>query len=238
MRRLTDLKEVKVKGKLKGLRPVLDNWCEAALDYARCSRYEDCCWWYNERASLSVLAGAAWRTPGWVALEEFSTRKRGVVPEGEIDHGKTVRGRCDLRLENSYSTYALEAKQAWQSVGPKSTSNKVGKAMGLAWRDAGNLTNNEADSRIAVVFASLFFPMSELKRRSRKMQNGAAFDELEARKLVGGWLEANDISEYDAYSYVIPRSCGKLISSNGRLVFAATMLCMRLRKKGNKQRRK
>lgn len=32
--------------------------------------------WYNERASLSVLAGAAWTIKDWFALEEVSTIKR------------------------------------------------------------------------------------------------------------------------------------------------------------------
>jgi hypothetical protein len=32
-------------------------------------------WWYNERASISVLAGAAWGTGG-LAFEEYSEDKK------------------------------------------------------------------------------------------------------------------------------------------------------------------
>ena len=66
---------------------------------------DDTVWLYNERASLSVLAGAVWRTGG-TAFEEYEHEKR---------HG--ARGRCDVHLALDARAFVCEAKQCWASAG-------------------------------------------------------------------------------------------------------------------------
>ena len=65
------------------LRPLMQCWLERSLEYCKCHGGEDNGWWYNERASLSILAAAAWSLERWCALEEYSTTKQGVIPAGE-----------------------------------------------------------------------------------------------------------------------------------------------------------
>lgn len=62
--------------KLRILRPILRQWVTINRKLAkRWEEYRDAPWWYNERASISVLAGAAWKTNGY-AFEEYVGDKR------------------------------------------------------------------------------------------------------------------------------------------------------------------
>lgn len=70
---------------------------------------DDAPWWYNERASVSQLAGAIWRCrprikPAWV-LEEFSV-------ERSVDDRRGY-GRCDLLIDLGKLRLITEAKQLW-----------------------------------------------------------------------------------------------------------------------------
>ncbi|WBX91992.1 hypothetical protein [Pseudoxanthomonas mexicana] len=95
---LARIEHVKTTREFRGLHPLLTAWVELIQDYCRCDDYDDNPWWYNERASLSTLAGAAWRKPGWYALEEFSTTKRGVIDGRVIEDGSVERALRPLRL--------------------------------------------------------------------------------------------------------------------------------------------
>jgi len=93
---------------LRILHDVLNAWILANLRTVRAWKTaKDVPWWYNERASLSLLAGAVWQSGG-VAFEEYSEDKRG------IDHRKlTYRGRNDLYFKFRQREFICEAKQAW-----------------------------------------------------------------------------------------------------------------------------
>lgn len=57
------LKHVHVCDEDEALRALLESWIKVVKRY--CDAHErDNCWWYNERASLSTLAGAAWAIKG------------------------------------------------------------------------------------------------------------------------------------------------------------------------------
>ena len=91
---MTSLTKVKApKGSLKTL---LEQWTAMVERYAAIHKYVDNCWWYNERATLSSLAGAAWSMENWVALEEFSTGTRHKVKADGVESGDLRPGRCDL----------------------------------------------------------------------------------------------------------------------------------------------
>ena len=74
--------------------------------------FEDNPWWYNERASLSVLAGAAWTLKDWFALEEFSTIKRMRTLAPSVDEGHLRNGRCDLFIRNPNESTAKRPRVA------------------------------------------------------------------------------------------------------------------------------
>ena len=89
------------------LKPVLYKWCDLNREFFDKLR-DDCPWWYNERASMSVFAAAAWKTKGFISLEEFSTTK------GRIKTKSERSGRCDLKLwHDSKRGFAFEGKQTW-----------------------------------------------------------------------------------------------------------------------------
>lgn len=141
---------------------LLSAWIKAIIRYTSANE-RDNPWWYNERASLSVLAGAAWTLKNWHALEEFSTRKRYRTLEPGVDSGALRHGRCDLYIQSPNSSFAIEAKQTVQSIGVRSDGKIfANRAMRKAWEDSGDLSHWEADRRLAVTFIVPSIPMSEV----------------------------------------------------------------------------
>ncbi|SFU97333.1 hypothetical protein SAMN05216350_11044 [Polaromonas sp. YR568] len=150
---LIKTRHAKSNNSLRGLTPVLTKWGEMVARFCDHDP-SDACYWYNERASLSVLAAAAWATSGWIALEEFSTNKTGDVTDpdtGKITHRS---GRCDLYIasRNGKAQFAIEAKQAWQPLGYRVSDDLANVRKGAlgAWRDAGSLVKSEANHRLAL----------------------------------------------------------------------------------------
>jgi len=94
-------------GPIVELKPVLEKWCDLNRDF-HANLGTDCPWWYNERASISILAAAAWQTAGFYALEEFS------IIKGRKRANSEKPGRCDLKIWAPFKKgFSLEAKQAW-----------------------------------------------------------------------------------------------------------------------------
>ena len=115
---------------------------------------KDVSWWYNERASISILACAAARLDHWVALEDFPTKKGQIAQEGDR---REKQGRCDLWLSNHRRDYAIEFKQAWQPLGDRvSDFRRTQRAWKDAWDDCGHLLPYEAERRAAGVFVAPF----------------------------------------------------------------------------------
>ena len=144
---------------------LLAAWVESVLRYDEimegdAGQGRDCCWWYNERANVSVLAGAAW-AKGWVALEEYSTLKRAEAPtSGVDDEGDSgARGRVDLYVSTPHEDCAFEAKQVWVRLGPDfvdaGCSGKIAEGKKAARRDALKLLG-EASAHYAVTFVVPF----------------------------------------------------------------------------------
>lgn len=170
---MDNLVKIESKAEYLQLKPLLMSWIEAIHDYCEVHNHEENCWWHNERASISILAGAAWRGEKklgpWVALEEFIANKRHSLKEEkeggvEPDQPRDRLGRCDLYVSNRNTSFAFEAKQAWQSIGRQSPAGwaNVGGGLEESWSDAGKLQAYEADYRYAATFIVPFVTLNEL----------------------------------------------------------------------------
>ena len=170
-------------GKLRLLHPVLKTWQELILDYIKYNDYNnyiDNPWWYNERASVSMLAAAAWTANG-IALEEYSTIK-----------GKSRKkwsGRCDLYIGLSTKEYNCEAKQVFCSVGNRSYNNvkKIEDALENAKKDASFL-NKKDGQRLSVCFAVPYISKKE-KNLDSNLEN---------------WLDKVVQLNYSAIAWLFP----------------------------------
>ncbi len=150
------LRKISVCDEDETLKRLLESWTNVVKRYCDFHK-KDNCWWYNERASLSTLAGAAWAIKGGVALEEFSTAKRAEAFEAGVEGGGLRNGRCDLYVgcpsPAGHKSYAFEAKQCRQPTGRRSDPLLyLHRAMSSAWEDSGHLTKDEGDIRYAATF--------------------------------------------------------------------------------------
>lgn len=147
---------------LRSLGPVLKSWTAECARYTRIAN--DASWWHNERASVSVLAVAAARTEGWVALEEYPTKKGTIDVDGSR---RGLQGRCDLWLRGGQRDCAIEFKLAWQPLTSRGDGlGRVHIAWDAAWKASGNLAAGEAEWRFAGIFVSPFLKASKLDRKT------------------------------------------------------------------------
>lgn len=230
-----------INAKLKGLRPVISNWLQVIHDYSASHSFEDALWWYNERASLSALAGAAWRTNKWSAMEEFATTKRGILPAHGVEEGQIKKGRCDLYISNASTGYAMEAKQAWQSIGERATSAypKMWGALSQASKDAGNLTVDEAEHRVGAVFVCPYIPVNEVLKAG-STQRRPEIDRKLANELVEAWLKGLRLKtsgEVDGAAWIFPARSGRFIGANKKNYFPGTLLLLKRCDRGNRRKR-
>ncbi len=129
----------------RSLGPVLDSWNTLIGKYCQ-TQPNDLPYWYNERATLSMVAAAAWASGG-IALEEYSSPKRA-GPRGDVGNG-----RADLWIRVGSLELGLEAKQAWPTIVGAQRQDCVRGAMAEAVRDARCLPYSAAPQRAGVVFA-------------------------------------------------------------------------------------
>lgn len=140
---------------LSFLSSILHNWNTCISLYTNFFDGEDLPYWYNERANVSVLAGAAWRS-GFAALEEYQSKK--LRPEGN-----DLNGRNDLYITNQHDDVYVEAKVLYADISePTLFEEKARKALAEAVVDAKKLT--EGERRVGAVF---MVPYSQNKNASR-----------------------------------------------------------------------
>lgn len=111
----------------KSWNKILEKWIFAHENYMKKS-IDDCSFYYNERASLSILSAAVWLADG-IAIEEFVSEKKA---------RKKYTGRTDLWLKlDSYKTI-IESKQCFRTINNKnvtSISKIIKKKMDSAIKD-------------------------------------------------------------------------------------------------------
>jgi len=117
--------------RLQTLRPVLQKWidmnCALAKDW---NKENDTPWWYNERALISIFAGAVWKCGGY-SFEEYSDLKRS-------SRGRKFKaGRVDLEFAIESEEFMVEAKQKWIAITQKKDNLKeITQGMNDACDDA------------------------------------------------------------------------------------------------------
>jgi len=220
-----DLVEISTSKSLMTLRPVIAEWTKIVLNYSK-QFEDDACWWYTERATLSTLAGAAWRK-NWCALEEYSVTKGAVSKADDAAVHRLKSGRCDLFLAQRKTSFAIEAKQAWQPIGDRVQvpNANVKKKLKAAWADVGELYRGEADVRIATTFVVPSFPKNVLRGNPQEK-------EIKAKQLVETWLPSirRDFA-WDAYAHVFPAASRLLSPGGGKRIFPGVVMLMTIRKK-------
>ncbi len=137
---------------------IMEEWMLAIERYTRIMNGEDAPYFYNERANVSVLAGAAWRS-GWIALEEFQSKK------GYRNKAKN-NGRADLYFANESFEELIEAKFKWICLGSNNLSHMVQSTMKLATDDAKKTRANNKDMKsIGVGFFPVYKKDTLIKNR-------------------------------------------------------------------------
>jgi hypothetical protein len=139
-------------GRISELKPILEKWCSLNRLYLK-ETQNDCPWWYNERASISILAAAAWKS-GHIALEEFSTEKR------QSRRDLKGPGRCDLKVRIGTKDFLFEAKQSRLRLSNKPTDGDLKETRRLIFNSlrkacvaAGRLRSG-AGRRFGICFVS------------------------------------------------------------------------------------
>lgn len=232
-----DIVETKTTIALKGLTPLLRAWCDLSLSYCRMHQFEDNPWWWTERASVGLLAAAAWQCKGWTALEEYGSRKRqGRVPEEGVSSDGN-NGRIDLWVCHGTRSFVIEAKQAWQSIGNSASGDdrKVTLGTNAAWKDIGKVESYEADTRLAATFIVPYIPLSQLA--ADDAPGGARKRQVEVREIVESWLGENwpfNHVQAEAAAAVFPYRSASMISGNGKNLMPGAVLLLRQRHKASK----
>jgi len=88
-------------------RPLLEQWQQLHADFDALWDGKDGTFWKNERAQISVLAGAVWKLGG-MALEEFESEK--------VWKGETSSGRTDMYMHLDDIDRLVEAKVHWPNL--------------------------------------------------------------------------------------------------------------------------
>lgn len=180
--------------RLRCLRPVLQEWIAINDQLGEEWReFGGAPWWYNERALVSLFAGAIWRKGG-KALEEYSEHKRGKQ--------RKASGRIDLWFAFRNLEYMAEAKQCWlRTLTHSRALQKAIDSMSLAKDDVGSL-NPDRMRRLALVFGAPMIPkryLHDLPAQIEKME-AVAQD-----KSIGA----------DAVAWIFPTLAKPPISSDG-----------------------
>lgn len=218
---MKNIADIKIKHtELEGLRPVLETWIKLVTKYSDAFPSEECCYWFNERANVSVLAAAAWKSPGsWLSLEEFSTQKHG-------DDKIFINGRCDLLITNTINdkSYAIEAKHTTQNIGERCEDRyfKAERKLEAAWKDVSKLHKSEASVRVAACFVIPQLPAVEV--------NGNDLSEV-----LDKWVdEMHRRVKADAFAWIFPKTSRNLTAENGRL-YPGVCLILRVRTRARRR---
>lgn len=157
---LQSVRSVTTEPPLEILEDVLWEWIAVQERSARFWEWKDAPWWYNECASLSMFAGAVWRSGG-IALEEYSTEKRQDASVRKRTLG-TSSGRGDLYLKVGDREFILEAKQCWSSAGARAghPCNRISKKMSEALVDV-RRAKSYGEERLGSAFAVPYIPKRE-----------------------------------------------------------------------------
>ncbi len=148
-------------------------WHELNLEYCSAWTSEGKAWdlpyFYNERASVSMLAGAAWRAK-WLALEEYRTDKVEKISAGSKQSRlRNFAGRADLYLSSPVTKggrgvdHICEAKMGWYSLShsQKSFGQRISELKQAALDSSRKNYCSSSWRRTAIVFLVPYFSESK-----------------------------------------------------------------------------
>jgi hypothetical protein len=183
-------------GPMKSLHQIFEKWTSLMKD----SEWEkgDAPWWYNERALLSLLAGAIWQCSGWV-LEEFVTSKRTITKRGKP---KTYAGRGDIMFQIGKDTFIAEAKQCWPILGYRNQNaiSTIKEALHEARTQSARLPSD--GQKLGIVFAV---------PRLHKLKQG------DAEKILHDFISRLPSLKNTTITWVFPKEKRKLCAGDGYL---------------------
>ncbi|MBO0135545.1 hypothetical protein J0673_04485 [Vibrio sp. Vb2736] len=130
----------------------------------------DLAYFYNERANISILAGAIWRQSEYKALvlEEYSTDKEKQTGDNQDINAKGYRGRRDLWFCLNDQQFRCEAKQLWWSL-ESLNEHEFSSAIKLADREANKIEKQYIDGdnfALGIVFITLKIRRTNLGKSS------------------------------------------------------------------------
>jgi hypothetical protein len=176
---------------IRCLKPIYKEWIKILTEFAeQWKRDRDVPWWYNERASLSLFAGAIWRAGGH-CLEEYSDQKRAIGRRTKRI-GNFYIGRVDLFFTWHGIDFIAEAKQTWSGFtrGNENALNRLKSHLKDARKDIhGPLPNRQR--RLAILFARPYF------------QKGVSAEEINMR--LQTWIANLADLDTTSYAWAFPR---------------------------------
>ena len=189
--------------RLKKIEPLLHEWTRCVSRYCAVAEC-DAPYWYNERASLSTLAAAAWRAGG-VAVEEYAAFK-----------GKKKAGpphRVDLWFRYRRKRFVVEAKIGWVNLGEGSTpaynAGAVRRRLDAALEDVRRCPKDGTFLGVAFVAPSI----PDNPKDSRRVA-----------ALVGPFLDELRKLDYGFMAWVFPRAARNFIGDDERRYPGVVML--------------
>jgi len=137
-------------GRFRSLEKILQEWIKLHEKFFIQSR--DGSWWYNERASIGILAAAAWMAGG-IALEEYTAKKKS----------RKRSGRADVYLNLNGREFACEAKFIWLSVKSPDPIKRIENSLKSARQNVISLNRREG-RRFSICFAAVYLPKKDVNK--------------------------------------------------------------------------
>jgi hypothetical protein len=157
--------------------PILEEWIRLNGLLARSwADVGDVPWWYNERASISLLAGAIWnsrRSSGDYAFEEYASVKR--------KERKNCAGRLDLEFCFSKQHFVAEAKQCWIPISKGGdNARRIKDALARAKADVRRCSPPAGMRKLAVVFGVPYVARARSTRQALRASINSFVEEARA----------------------------------------------------------
>ena len=198
-------------GPLKKLENLLWWWTWLNRDMAKSWKWKDCPWWYNERASISTIAGAVWNAGG-TALEEYSSKKR--------KGGRSAYGRCDLYFRIGRDEYVTEAKLCWLSAGrqARDMEGNVRYWLDEAYKDA---KRTAVDLRGGETILGILFVVPCVPQKSE--------EDFLGERIKGVQEVFIDIAKKEkcALAWIFPRDARKMTYRGAGYIFPGTAVLIK-----------
>ncbi len=212
---MTDTNRLVHSKNLPCFEETLWEWVHLCERDARLEEWKDAPWWYNETTSVSVFAGAIWRTGG-TALSDFATKRFDVESPERKETDKSRHGRCDLYFRSGGEEYYAEAKQVWSPFGLQADTHKAKEMINANFIRANSqldrLDEVETETKIALVFIAPYISTSYLNQADRLLEK---------------WKQALREMEYDALAWTFPLETRQLEDKGRDRYFPGVALMIR-----------